>query len=53
MSPKYWRFFVATSMTSDTDQFLPNHTAFHRRRPLASHTPAPKLQGLVSIKTFL
>jgi hypothetical protein len=52
-SSKYLRVFVASSMTWDTDQHLPNHTATHRRRPLASHTPASKLQVLVSIKTSL
>jgi len=52
-SPKYWRIIVASSMTSDTYQLLTNHMASHRRRPLASHTPASKLQGLVSINIFL
>jgi len=40
-------------MTSNTDQLLTNHTASHRRWKQVSHTPTWKLQGLVSIKTFV
>ena len=45
--------FAASGMTSDTDQPLPNHTGSHRRWPQVSQTQASKLQGLVSINTFV
>jgi hypothetical protein len=51
--PKFRRIFVASSMTSDNNQLLPNYTASRRRWPQASQTSSSKQQGFVSIKTYV
>ena len=52
-SPIFRGIFVVSSVKFDTDQLVLNHMLSHRRRPQTSHTPAPKLQELVSINTFV